>query len=278
MKKITSKKLANRLVQYGALTAAIGGVAEVGGQVMYTDIADFSGNGTSVYDLDLNGDNVIDFNIFGGSDVQILIDGDSAGNSVAGVKPSYVYPFALDEGTVIDANQSWQSGTGQILRYIGSDGNSCGFSSNWCDQNGDNDDIIDKFLGLQFKVGGNTHYGWVRLDLIGTNTVGSWVIKDYAYEATPNTAITAGAGSLGIDDIDNMSKVKVVVLNNNIGLSNLPEAANYKLFSITGQNVLNGSTTANRHDIETSSITTGLYILELENSNTKAIFRKKVIL
>ena len=65
MKKTTTKKLANRLAQYSALAAAIGTIAEADGQVMYTDIADFDGDSTSSFQLDLNGDSVIDFTING---------------------------------------------------------------------------------------------------------------------------------------------------------------------------------------------------------------------
>lgn len=278
MKKTTSQSLSKRLARYGALAAAIGGIAETNGQVIYTDITDFAGNGSSAYDLNLDGDGTVDFQIYGNNGIQILVDGNSSGNSVAGSMPSYKYPFALDEGTVIDANQTWQSGGGQILRYTDSAGNSCGFSSNWCDNAGDNDDITDKFLGFKFKIGTDTHYGWARLDIIGTNNVESWLVKDYAYEATPDTPIAAGAGILGVDDLDVLSKVDIVVTDNQIQLYGLPESSNYTLFSITGQQVLKGTALNSRYDIETNGLTNGIYILEIEDADTKATNRKKIVL
>ena len=64
MKKITQKKLSQRLVRYGALTAAIAGVADASGQIIYTDITpDYSGGANTDYALDLNNDGIIDFNI-----------------------------------------------------------------------------------------------------------------------------------------------------------------------------------------------------------------------
>lgn len=54
------------------------------------------------------------------------------------------------------------------------------------------------FLGVAFKIGvgaqTNTHYGWIRLG-IDTNSLGdplAVTIYDWAYETTPDTAITTG--------------------------------------------------------------------------------------
>jgi hypothetical protein len=280
MKKTTSQSLSKRLARYGALAAAIGGIAETNGQVMYSDITDFAGNGSLAYDLNLDGDGTVDFQIFGYNGSQILVDGNSSGNSVAGSMPSYKYPFALDENITIGPSQSWQSGGGQIMRFITSSGqgNSCLYASNWCDNAGDNDDITDKFLGFKFKIGADTHYGWARLDIIGTDNVDSWIIKDYAYDATPDTPIAAGAGILGVDDLGMLSNVDIVVTEDRIELYRLPETTNYALYSITGQQVLKGTALNNRYDIETNGLTHGIYILEIEDANTKAIYRKKVVL
>ena len=46
MKKTTSSKLSKQLAKYGALTAAILGVADASGQIVYTDVTpDFAGGG-----------------------------------------------------------------------------------------------------------------------------------------------------------------------------------------------------------------------------------------
>ena len=86
MEKTTSKHLAKKLTQYGAMAAALGTVAEINGQVIYTDITDFNGDSTSTFDLDLNNDAVIDFTIFGSS-TQILVDASS--NEVLNYQKGY---------------------------------------------------------------------------------------------------------------------------------------------------------------------------------------------
>ncbi|MFK7904896.1 MAG: hypothetical protein AB8B69_07220 [Chitinophagales bacterium] len=48
------------------------------------------------------------------------------------------------------------------------------------------------FLGVQFQIAGQNHYGWVRVTL---NSIGSVTVHDFAYEDQPNTCIAAGATS-----------------------------------------------------------------------------------
>src|SRR5690606_20158225 len=48
----------------------------------------------------------------------------------------------------------------------------------------------DKYLGLRFKVSGQTHYGWARLDV--DMTTGAFTIKDYAYNGAANQSLVTG--------------------------------------------------------------------------------------
>ena len=59
----------------------------------------------------------------------------------------------------------------------------------------------DKYLGLKFKIGTNTHYGWAHVMAPGADVVLA-VITGYAYNDTPDGNIAAGdipeAGSLAL--------------------------------------------------------------------------------
>lgn len=270
MKKTTSLNLPNRLTQYSALSLAIAGVVGVNGEVIYTDIADTGPNWT--YNLDIDGGGTNDFylrhwlssyGLFGVLDVL-----PENGNAIIGRYTSIdIFPFALNNSYAISAgNTYWQSNYQyQNLNFL-----SCNPASNsyWCG-------VTNKFLGLRFDIGGNTHYGWARLDV---NASGStWLLKDYAYDDTPGASIIAGDGILGIDD-ELVSKVKVVALNKNIALYNLPESTSYKLFNMTGQTVLNDKIENDTFVIEANTLASGIYIIELENNTTKAILRKKIVL
>jgi hypothetical protein len=50
----------------------------------------------------------------------------------------------------------------------------------------------NKFLGFQFSVNGEVHYGWARLSVSLTNSGLSATLTGYAYETVPNMAILAG--------------------------------------------------------------------------------------
>jgi len=294
MKKTTSIKLSKRLAQYGALTVAIAAVADGNSQnnIVYTDIADVvMGSGDFVL-LDLNNDAINDFTVehyyYYSSSLFIynslkVQPGVSA--SVLGYLNSFsnsAYPFALDNGTVISSAvasfnsdaANWNSGPDQYMND-----RSCYYGgSNWCDSSGV---LTDKYLGLRFTITtgpeAGVHYGWARLDVNNDPSTG-WVVKDFAYHKTPDAPITAGqTTTLGIGD-NHLNNVKIVALNKSIALFNLPQQTNFRLFSLTGQSVLDGKIENNTHVIEANTLATGIYILELKDMDTNAVIRKKMVL
>ncbi len=274
MKKATPQKFSKRLVKYSALSVALAGLTDVAGQINYTDVD--PDMGPLIFQLDLDGGGIVDYNIIeSGGNVQII---PGAGNGVIasyvhlGGPPSnrYIYPFALSFNDPINStNSNWSSAYVQFMRlYNGS----CSGNSNWCGVN-------DKYLGLKFNIGTDTHYGWARLRVDSST---SYVIKDYAYNATQTIPgqgdpINAGQTTLGLQD-NELSKIKIVALNKSITLFNLPQQTNYRLFSLTGQSVLDGKITNNTYVIEANTLATGVYIIELEDADSNAVIRKKIVL
>lgn len=54
----------------------------------------------------------------------------------------------------------------------------------------------DGLAGVQFQIGGQTHYGWIRLQLDVSSSIGlpnQLTVRDWAYESIPGTAIAAGS-------------------------------------------------------------------------------------
>ena len=82
---------------------------------------------------------------------------------------------------------------------------------------------------------------------------------------------------MGIED-NQFNNIKVIALNKSIALYNLPQQTNYRLFSITGQSVLDGNIENNIHVIEANTLATGVYIVELKDKDTNAVIRKKIVL
>src|SRR5690606_40851412 len=113
-------------------------------------------------------------------------------------------------------NDNGFSGGANSLNY-----GSCDYG-NWCG-------ITDGYLGLRFVAGGNTYYGWARLDVAAAPD--DYAVNDYAYNSPPDQAIEAGQQTLGVEDNLLASTVKIISKDQNISLYNLPESTNYKLFS-----------------------------------------------
>src|SRR5262249_7821660 len=110
-------------------------------------------------------------------------------NQLLGIKSSGV--FALSSGNVIDSNQLWIDTNypffGTFRKWSSwfssfhSGYESVGFWIN----------IKDRFAGLKLIVGADILYGWVRMD---AKLKKHLIIKDYAYNSTPNQPILAGEG------------------------------------------------------------------------------------
>jgi len=272
MKKTTSKKLSNRLLKYSAFSAAILGAANASGQIVYTDIPDETVLPGSTYALDLNndltGDLAFTINTAANFAFMQTISGTAAtvynSNGFVGFSAGpYNYPSNLAAGDLINGTNGIFSARGDF-NY-----SSCGYSgSQFCDG-------LDGYVGLTLVVGANTYYGWVRIQVASDTS--NMIIKDYAYNSTPGEAINAGQTTLGVDDFL-LNNTKIVALNKSIAISNLINSTDYNLYSITGKSVLNGSINDHTYVIEANSLANGVYILELNDTETNAVIRKKVIL
>jgi hypothetical protein len=273
------KNLHSRISKYTAVAGAVVSAAGAQAQVVYTDVnPDYShdapqNNGFAAYPLDLNNDQTVDFvvasrdTVTPNAHVRLTFAAPyGAGNAVAGETPSaYDYALALDINTMVDSTLNWIAATNTMAYNVDS---ANPYNENW---NG----VTDKYLGLQFVVGGNTHYGWARLDC---NAIGdSVVVKDYAFDATPNTGIMTGnmGASLTETQIENLVKfvnqannsVKVVVNGN---LTN----GVVSVISSTGQVVSTDVIKDKTFFVDMNNLSSGIYMVNvtfIEGATTKKI-------
>ncbi|THD66721.1 hypothetical protein E7Z59_13135 [Robertkochia marina] len=144
--------------------------------VIYSDIEpDFVSNNLSTsFELDVNQDSIVDLNIY--YDIEgntLLIGSRSYLSGVLSLTDWGTYTVPLDEGRKIPDEFK----NGELFS------SSSYFSIEaWGYQ-------VDKYLGVRIYIKDKFHYGWVRLQFESDT---SWVIKDYAYNATPDTPILAG--------------------------------------------------------------------------------------
>jgi hypothetical protein len=151
-------------------------------QIIYTDILDATPNAS--YSLDLNNDGTDDFAIqFAGGQSVVCYpnSGNAYGGNIGGtLHLAYALPYGYN---ICDTLTAWYHATNPGTM---GGGTSVGYWPN----------VTDKYLALKLVVGANTYYGWARFDFLFGS--GSFTIKDYAYESTPNTCIKAGQAPLSI--------------------------------------------------------------------------------
>lgn len=290
------KSLQDRLKKYGTMAAAVTGVAVVGdadAQVVYHDInpdSTFSNNG-DVFNLDLNHDGTVDFQInlsqnsgggsswfFSTNDVRINPQGSS--NSMVITSN---YAAALSSGAAIGSANSFTTSNLMASKWVSTSYYSTGSGSyyTWTSYSsyGNWLGAQDKFLGLKFKIGANTHYGWARLDV--SSNADQFTIKDYAYNATANTSINAGdmGGPTSISEVTLLQNINVMANNGQLKI-NIPVeyiGYNLKVVSMMGQEVINNKLANTTTSFDISSQAKGVYLVLINGNNqayaNKIIFR-----
>jgi hypothetical protein len=162
------------------------------GQIVYTPAHEF---------IDRNGMMLIDLNHDGITDVMVRevfwtygVNGDFPGNSVQAVtrKGSGIRwrsqsrsAFPMVRGSEIGSTFRFRSGAEVMIEATNF---GVYYGGSW------SENATDRFLGIRFRIGEETHYGWARLSVrLGTPKHGIGVLlTGYAYEAQPDTPIRAG--------------------------------------------------------------------------------------
>lgn len=201
---VRKDSLGEKLKNYSILAGSVlASTFAAEGQVVYTDvIPDVTLGGyiptgsllDTTYTLDLNNDGIFEFNLTlqmvgtdsflpGPSFIESM-DGDfDAQNNKIFIYHDAIYaPWAIQVpcgNPIPSATYSNASNFANISFQIGP-----AVANNW--QN-----VHDRAIGLSFKIGTDVHYGWVRLDMNTLDTIPNIVIKDYAYDATPNHQVVA---------------------------------------------------------------------------------------
>jgi hypothetical protein len=268
------KELQNKLTKYASAAAAVvAGVAGANAQVVYTDVdPDYSadddnnnGGFTAVgldMDLDMANDFIIacrDTTTPAAARIRYTIVAPLGSNAVAGETLSYDYALALDAGAMIDNTVNWIAATNTMAYNVDS---ANPYSENW---NG----VTDKYLGLQFMIGANTHYGWARLDVDAIGDV--WTIKDYAYESTADAGIEAGdvGTPANLDEATLDQLVHFINKANNTVLVKVNglEGGVVSVVSAAGQTVQAGNVENGAFVVDMNDLTAGVYMINVSFAN-----------
>ena len=138
----------------------------------------------------------------------------------------------------------------------------------------------DYYLGLQFALGGNTYYGWVRLNVVvaSSSSTVSCTVKDYAYNTIPNQLILAGqTTTTGINENSFVSSINLfpnpATNNLTITLASSSKNVSVTIIDITGKMIY--STTASglnnyreqQVEINTEDFAAGVYVVQIQTAD-----------
>jgi hypothetical protein len=274
--------LSKWLAYSGSVAAFMAVAPKTNAQVIYTDVDPDEVIDASAFDIDFDGDGTIDVHFlqsgitFSGYVIDLDLAQIPDGNAVVGTNGSSTntntgYPSVVASGQVIGAEVSNFQGQSSQLLALGVNGavpSSVSYGQ-WGGQSG--------FLGVRFSIDGETHYGWIQLEVsAGGETI---TVKDYAYESTPDMAINAGdEGSATTGVAQLATPVKIGVFPNpardlaTVDFSGL-QGGTAELSVINGIGqvmqtrqvaVTEGS---NRLDLHLGSLPAGSYFVRLRNAD-----------
>jgi hypothetical protein len=152
--------------------------------------------------LDINGDGIPDFRFNNSSRPGGHYESDFlfVDPLTGGVIVSSGLAAALPKGALVGPSDQWVQGTcfmagtylfGYFGRYVHN------YYGLW-------NDVENRFLGVSFSLDGETHYGWIRMNVnLGKILDVRAIVTGYAYESVANAPIRAGQTSGNAESNDN---------------------------------------------------------------------------
>ena len=221
--------------------------------------------------IDFNGDNTKEYDfswaIQGGGDWFMRMDITTNELNLNGTHTNtwdtrYIDPMTL--GTAINSNSNWENLSRDPLISDTYDPNFQGAG--------------DRYVGCKFTLGTNTHYGWVRVSFDNNLTL---IVKDYAYESTPNTPINAGdKGIASVDDIsfDTYFNIYPIPTSTRLTLETIKEVKikSVRIINLSGQITYSTNETL-INTINIPESLQGLYFLQIETAENKVLNKKIII-
>jgi hypothetical protein len=177
----------------GAVSVSLMALAHpAAGEIVYTQVHHVLPVSPDFQYVDLNGDGVPDVAFlhytYGLSYSQnSVINVDAHKNAVIGIDKRYAEP--LEEGAVIGTSADFKGGVRSMAHNRVLDAAHKNYRL------GPWNDVQNRYLGVSFKIGDETHYGWIRMSVIDPSFPLEVVITGYAYETEPNKALRAGQTS-----------------------------------------------------------------------------------
>lgn len=289
--KENKNKLSKKLKSY--TTIALSAIAaDAASQVIYTDIRDTTLiNNGDFFDIDLNNDGINDLTIsltksiysstYGSYSIYVnynSVDASAVSNNQINVL--YNTSYSVNEALAFTNNQSINSSANSWTSYGFVGAYATGsivspYSTSALYANiGQFPGQGDRFLGVRFRIGNNTHYGWVRLDVSALSDTA--IIKDFAFDTTANAPILAGdtGVAVGINEL-NANGINLYAQQNRLYFQEVIEqTAEIRIYDMKGQLIERRRLIANQSELLLRKEYQGVYIVEVNQG--EHVFRKKL--
>jgi hypothetical protein len=277
-----TKNFQTKLKSYSAIAGTLVAAANTAGaQIIYTDVSpDEVVNTGGAYNLDLNNDGTVDyqFQVTHGTnsaygfpiqyDLAAIVPVPGSGNAIDTLNG----PIAHNLNDPLNSTNAWVDDAGASYQLLGLNLPSLAY------QTGNFIGTTDKYIGFKFKISGADHYGWVRIDLNSTAT--SLTIKDYAYDATANTQILAGAMPLGINEAASALAENVTIFSSDrsvrVNMNNASATGFITVTNALGQEIAKKEISDALMSISMETASKGIYYVTVQQES--ATITKKVVI
>lgn len=278
-----NKSLQNKLKSYSALTAvSVVGATTAQAGIIHTDV-NYTG-GYETYDIDIDGNGITDFSLNAFS-TNISYGSYLINIKQAGLQGSmYSNNILASGGSYFNSAQALSAGV-YVYSTVGSFGNSAVLGGQFAvsvsfygtmipvynGSIGNFGDGSEKFVGVQFDIDGDIHYGWLRFKDVAQDG-SSWTLVDMAYKDEMEVGIKTGT-TVGVEEAsDDTFKLSSNGNQLNVLVGSEFNNSTIELIDLTGKIVL--SQTINSSNTQVSyNLPEGIYIARLFNRE-KAITRK----
>jgi len=140
--------------------------------------------GQMVLNIDFNADSVLDYTFEFEPATHLWLHSHGMNEVVVG--PPYAEMHPLEAGHLIDAElspaQTWSQNTHVMLEWRKPVAGDLVTGGPWTGETG--------YIGTAFDIGGQTHYGWIRVT--GHEEPAYATVHDWAYNTVPGESITTG--------------------------------------------------------------------------------------
>ncbi len=191
----------------------------------------------------------------------------------------FYYPYAISTNNIINNELQFNNASFQLMAertfYNNGEGTNHCFNCYW--YNYFTAESVNKYLGLKLKDdGGDFHYGWMRCDVLDEGR--TMIIKDYAYELTPDNPIVAGdtAHYVGLSTQEGKIEPIVYCENKKVFISNLDKNCDVSIYNLNGGIIINKEVKTGSVEFDLQNVATGAYLVVFKSEND--IRSKKIII